>query len=547
MEKGSLADRLRGYLTTTLPLGPSDAAEIKDLEVAARLFDPHNDSFNTLLRRDLSVLIGRRGSGKTALLNSYTYRPFLDKYFKPHVNRAASDYRAYDLVIAIETYKHFDDMQKLVVRDANVFRPVEAIVEDWASVVTDYFFARLVAEELDAHRSTRAIEQLRLYLDQDEDDYKRYVREMVWGVKLLDKLKRLVRGDASKYPTRLNREDALAFAVEHLTETKRRALIVFDSMDEYNISNDAFNRTLAALIRFISHFNSRQEQVRIKLVLPSEIFPEINRASANPLKDLVNVDQLSWVPTELEQIAAHRFRLFLELYDSDYAIELSDLDLNKRHIVHSFWRRFFPVAHKNAYGVNEDPMTYVLRHTQLLPRQFLMILQQIIVKSCRATGGYREFKTAAISEAIDAMEPRIAAEILGAFSHIYPRAEELCKPVFANFPTVFTYEELEDKWRKKGRPVAKTLFPEFDTPQFAEMLVRMGIIGIGHVETERYYEGRFGYDSLDPANIGDGHELCLHPIFSKKFNAGGNAKRKAIIPKGIVSPLSPDQAEPDRS
>jgi hypothetical protein len=203
--------------------------------------------------------------------------------------------------------------------------------------------------------------------------------------------------------------------------------------------------------------------------------------------------------------------------------------------VRAFWSRFFQAPQKNGFDANEDAMTYVLRHTQLLPRQFLMILQQIITRSHKLTGGYREFKARAVTEAIVAMEPRIATEILRAFAHVYPKAEQLCKPVFANFPTVFSYEELEDKWRKKGRAVARATAPEFDTPQFCEMLVRMGIIGIARVETDRYYEGEFGYDSLDPTNIGDGHELCLHPIFSKKFNAAGNEKRKAIIPKGIVN------------
>lgn len=528
-----LADRLRHYLTPESPLGPSDAAEIHDVEVAARLFDPHNESFNTLLRRDLSVLIGRRGSGKTALLNSYRYRPFLDQYFKPHL-RLASDYRSYETVTGIEAYKHFDDMQKLVVRDIAVFRPVEAIVDDWASIVTDYFFARLVSAEIDADRNTDAIDRLRAYLHQDEDDFKLHVRETVWGVKLFDRLRNLVRRAPASPEIRLSRDDALALAVEHLTQTDSRALIVFDSMDEYDIRNSTFNRTLAALLRFISQFNSRQDYIKIKLVLPSEIFPEINRASANPLKDFVNVDQLTWAPTELEQIAAHRYRLFLDMHDHDHAVELSELDLSKRHTPHAFWARFLPHSHVNGYGVAEDPLTYVLRHTQLLPRQFLMIMQRIIVKSYAATGGYREFKAAAITEAIDAIEPRIANEVLRAFSHVYPIAEELCKPVFANFPNVFTYEQLEDKWRKKGRPVAQVLAPEFDTPQFTEMLIRMGIIGVGHDETERYHEGQFGYDSLDPINIGEGQPLCLHPIFSKRFNAIGNPRGKAVLPKGIV-------------
>jgi hypothetical protein len=543
MDKDSLAARLRGYLKPSTPLGPTDASRIHDVEVAARLFDPHNDSFKTLLRRDLSVLTGRRGSGKTALLNSYAYRPFLDKFARPSIRSASSDYRTYDIVIEIETYKHFDDMQKLVVRNSAAFRPVEAVVDDWESIVLDYFFARLVALDADNEIVAAATAQLRHYLHQDVTDYKHEIRAMVWGSGLIDKLKHLVHHNAPNPDVRLNREDALGIAVEHLNATDRCAVIVFDSMDEYDIENVVFNRTLAALIRFISDFNTRQDKITVKLGLPSEIYPEINRASANPLKDLVNVDQLTWTAVDLEQIAAHRFRLFLELYDPDYAIELSDLDLEKRHVLRAFWKRFFPSLHPNRFGVLENPMTYVLRHTQLLPRQFRLMLHKIILGTAEVTGGYRKFEPAAITAAIETTESQLANEILGAFAHVYPRAERLIRPVLANFPTVFSYDELENRWRKKGRPVARALVPELEMPQFAEMLLRIGIIGLGHDETERYHEGEFSYDALEPTNIGEGHDLCLHPIFSKHFNAAGNPKHKAILPKGVKASSDADEED----
>src|SRR5262245_60938155 len=125
MRSDELRNRLRAYLTKESPLGPSDAAQITDIEVAAKLFDPHNRSFNTLLRRDLSVLIGRRGSGKTALLNSYKYRPYLDPVPKPVAN-LAFDFKAYDIVLEIVTHRQFEKMQELVARDPDLFRPVEA-------------------------------------------------------------------------------------------------------------------------------------------------------------------------------------------------------------------------------------------------------------------------------------------------------------------------------------------------------------------------------------------------------------------------------------
>jgi hypothetical protein len=534
MADGAMNDRLRNYLTLTSPLGPSDAAKIEDLEVAARLFDPHNTSFNTLLRRDVSVLIGRRGSGKTALLNSYKYRPYLDARDRSVRRNPQSDFRAYEIMLDVITYKHFDNMQRAAAGSTTSFRPIEAIVDQWEVIVTEYLFAKLVADDTVGDRQTRHLETLRRYLNQDQDSAKRKIRKVVWGESILDKLGLASIKRKPRAEPRITPPAALTAAIEHLEATKRRALILFDSMDEYDLKNEIFTRTLGALIRFISHFNAKQDRIKIKLGLPSEIYPEVQDASANPLKDLVSVDHISWTPMELAQIAAYRYRLFLELYRPELAGSIDDYDLSDRHGVHAFWGRFFPATHPNRYAQQEEPLTYVLRHTQLLPRQFLMIMQPIITRSAMLSGGgYAEFKTAAITKAVESVEPLIAKEILRAFHYVYPFANELCKPVFANFPTVFNYDQLEDRWRKKARSLAARRGLGIEMSQFGDMLLRMGIVGFGHDETDRYYEGYFGYDSTTPMTIGDGHELCLHPIFSRHFNSAGNDGRKAVIAKGV--------------
>src|SRR4051794_16752391 len=72
-----LAKQISKYVNRNDPFGPSDASKITNDHVAAALFDPHNNCFNNLLRSDLSIVTGRRGSGKTALLRSYRYRRYL--------------------------------------------------------------------------------------------------------------------------------------------------------------------------------------------------------------------------------------------------------------------------------------------------------------------------------------------------------------------------------------------------------------------------------------------------------------------------------------
>jgi hypothetical protein len=530
-----IADRIRHYVNPNSPLGPSDAAQITDTEVAARLFDPHNKSFNSLLRKDLSVVIGRRGSGKTALLDCYKYRRYLGRIDNLDIAPIGSDFSDYDIVIEIVPYKTFDEMQRQVVKDQTSFRPIESVVDDWSKLITDYFLAKLAAEEHIETIRSHHLTIIQEYLQQDESIFEDEVRQAIWGKSIWSKLKRIWTAKEREEIQYILQDDAMKAAEAHLKKNRKRAVMIFDSMDEYNIGNRAFDRTIGALLRFTDHFNKTYDCIKIKLGLPSEIFPEVQRASGNPLKDLISFDQIQWTPMELAQVAAYRYHLFLELYDSEHGQRLREFNLNHRDDVHRFWSHFFPKTQVNRFGTEEDVMTYVLRHTQLLPRQLFMILQRIVISSQRATGGYREFKSDAIRGSIEEIEPIIAGEIFGAFQHVYSFADAVGKAVFGNFPTIFSYDQLENQWRKKARHQMSKLNIEFEMVHFTEMLVRMGIIGLVQTETDRYYEGQFGYNLLVPFNIGSGNQLCLHPIFSKYFNAVGNPKSKAIIPQEVTT------------
>jgi hypothetical protein len=525
--------RIKQYVSPHAPLGPSDASQIKDVEVAARLFDPHNKSFNSLLRKDLSVVIGRRGSGKTALLNSYRYRPYLGKVSP---DTYGSDFRSYDYVIEITTYKKFQEMQRRIVKDPMIFQPIEAIVDDWGKLIIDYFLASLVAKSGDKVNYSEHLQSIQNYLKQDVNDYENSVRRSVWGISLWSSLKHFLTSEPSDSTDALTREEAVDIAIKFLKIEKKRAVIIFDSMDEYDVGNDAFDRTIGALVRFIAHFNTNYERIKIKLGLPSEIFPEIQRASGNPLKDLVSFDQVQWTAMELMELAAYRYYLFLSLYDPECSDELKHLDLNRRDDVHRFWGRFFSEKQINRYGAEEEATTYILRHTQLLPRQLLMILQRVVVASYKKTGGYRSFPSEVVRGSIEDMESVVAGEVFGAFRHIYPFAEDIGRAVFGNQPTVFSYDQLEDQWRKKARPHMRKMNQDFEMVHFSDMLVRMGILGLIAGETELYYDAKFGYGLLSPFNTGSGNQLCLHPIFSKFFNASGNAKQKPVAPQGASLP-----------
>ena len=63
----------RDFFRVDKPFGPIDASEIKDPQDIRHLFDTQNGIYDEMIRHpSLSVIIGRRGSGKTALLRSAT-------------------------------------------------------------------------------------------------------------------------------------------------------------------------------------------------------------------------------------------------------------------------------------------------------------------------------------------------------------------------------------------------------------------------------------------------------------------------------------------
>lgn len=60
---------LRKYLYYDLPLGPIDSSDIKDPFVHEILFERNNRIYEKISKRP-SVIVGRRGSGKTAFLTN---------------------------------------------------------------------------------------------------------------------------------------------------------------------------------------------------------------------------------------------------------------------------------------------------------------------------------------------------------------------------------------------------------------------------------------------------------------------------------------------
>lgn len=289
----TLRSKLRQYVNPDRPVGPSDAAFLlsTDIALAAALFDPYNHSFNSLLNKSLSVIIGRRGSGKTALLHSYMYTKFLPRL--RHPGHRDFDLNDYHIIIRVESHTQFIHIKELVSQFTDSFVPIEVVVDGWQTAIGSLILQTISQSATSTH--TSAISQIRSYILSDEDVQN--ARDLVRGPGIPALIASLFH--TPDHPEPRNMRDALVLAEHHLQEVKQRAVVLVDSLDQWPVGRHNDDQVICGLTRFAEIFNTQYTRMKLKVCVPAEIYPELTRASANPLKDFAHVDRVKWTSNEL--------------------------------------------------------------------------------------------------------------------------------------------------------------------------------------------------------------------------------------------------------
>jgi hypothetical protein len=224
------------------------------------------------------------------------------------------------------------------------------------------------------------------------------------------------------------------------------------------------------------------------------------------------------------------------LYYPDYLKQLLPLDPTGRADALKLFDAVLPKTITNSAGFQENTISYILRHTQLLPRHFLMLLNSIF----RSNGGTQGLSPFPVSETriisgIRQVEERIVTEIFVAFKLIHPTAEEVCKRCLPELGHKFSMGELHRVYTRKG----KAVFGGDNLFEFQRMLMEIG--ALGRVKpgkaTDVYIQGNFEYTVEHEIAVSHEDELCLHPLFSGIY--GNDQRDRPVYPYGS----DPDDAD----
>jgi hypothetical protein len=152
-----------------------------------------------------------------------------------------------------------------------------------------------------------------------------------------------------------------------MRQRRLAAVVLLDSLDAYSLNSECVANTLRGLLKCVGQFNSPGKVLDARFCLPTELYHGFMDISSNPLKDFEHRVTLQWHAKELLSIAVHRLVLFLRARYPDAFERVRHLNPDQYADALALFYSVFPKTLRNALGVEEQTLPYILRHTQLLP------------------------------------------------------------------------------------------------------------------------------------------------------------------------------------
>ncbi len=504
---------LNRHFNHDTPFGPIDASEIEP-EVMDQLFDKHNRIYEEM-RFNPTMIIGRRGAGKTSFLKSALLED------------------GYQMIIDIPSHTYFREVVESIEEIGEKFLFVEEISEIWNMLLWHCVFVVL---------STRP----------DEDTYLELLKDYLKGIGLVRRRNRnpvsvmkqlvgilkehmisekvtVISEIMEEIPfNQITFSEAREAASQYLEINDIQPIILLDTLENFRLEEGNMQLAISGLLKCQGEFEAKHNNCRIRCCLPSELYHIFLSLSSNPNKDFRRKLMIQWHAGELIKLGAFRFLNYLEVKKSPFYENQNRYNLTTRFGLNAFWNKLMPNVIRNRAGQLENTIAYILRHTQLLPRHFIMYLNAIGQKSRVHFRKHGQYSAKAITEGILETEEVICREILSAYKYVHPNAYKLCEATIPHLPIQFDDGELHQVY---NRHVKGTLHLE-SYLSLRRILIEIGAVGRVKTETDRYIVGEFEYTVPHKLVVSSYEKFCLHPIFLEVFSARRIPTDKPIYPYG---------------
>ena len=513
---------LSNLLTVNEPLGPILHERIVD-EFFDDLVDDDVTAFREIASKPHTLLLGRKGAGKSALITDLRLQ--MQRVAAPSDHRThAGHRRRQDFVISVLTWQHF---HKIVLNVGRHFANDELL----ADLVPSEHFVELWHEIL-WHEIIQHFYDASHYADS---------REILAPVAAYVNATISFEGDP-KRAAKQSFEDARLAVVAYLAHRGANLYFLFDSMDHYPVRHHTFARIFSGLFQALNKVSDDSPRIQVTFCVPEEIEEFMSSSSTNLMKDFASSFRIRWKPIDLLRVVAHRLRLSSRHHDPELYAFCMDFDFSHREHIQQFFARVMPAEITNAQGTSENSLAYIIRHTQLLPRHILDIFNRTLSYHFRKQECFTDISAEAVREGVKESQRIIAAQILHPYEQLYPKLLAACRTILPDLDPICSHSVLR---KTQGRFARKI---EDDIGSIWDALFKMGVLGRSttqsgthshHVEmNDRYCYGQFHFNIDGAFGLATDGEYCFHPVFSRAFGMVRRTNDKRVVYPAHIDLLS---------
>jgi hypothetical protein len=488
-------------------MSPSHAVELRpfgqaDCESELRLLhDQYSDLYfdetpfnDQAVHADTYLIIGRRGSGKTALAQYFSF------------GRALPN----SIYIAVDEPSIYQQVLSDIAAHSSHAREV-AIPK--IEKVWDYVLWCVIFEHARPHSSAVSA-ACNLNCEQHSasgliDSLIRRLHDFLREGKgeLDDSLNLLL----SAGRLQIAKQETLRLAQQ------RPIVIVLDTLEKYDTSNDGLMNALAALIQCAAKFNGLYSArgIHLKVLMSGEVYPFLEEeVLQNPSKSVLDPVHLFWRPKDLLRLISWRFFRYLSAHDIPHPAIKQEIDwTSHKDVLRKMWIPFFGESVQNRQGIEESTFYYVLRHTQMRPRQ-LILLCNSIAKLAQRDGTFPSIRPEHLRDGVMQREEDLALEVINSFSSLYPNIARIVDALIGT-PMLFRANELA---RRAPRTASAWNKGTYTQAGFTNLVSELGIVGKIRQKSGAVIEAEFEYSLRRRLGISIDDECAIHPMFYSRLS-----------------------------
>lgn len=294
---------------------------------------------------------------------------------------------------------------------------------------------------------------------------------------------------------------------------KRPIFIAIDTLEKYDVTDLGLMNAIAGLVESAATFNTRYSKsgLHIKVFVSGEIYPYLMEvALQNPLKSVKHPVHMLWRAKDLLRLIAWRYHRFLR--KNNLLVPASRADINwddPRDVLAKAWIPYFGETIVNKRGESEHTFAYVLRHTQMRPRQLIELCNAIASRAVDS-GNFPRYSREDVVRGIDDGEQKLATEIVNSYSRVHDGVAEIVRAL-NKMPMTFLGSELDRRapesaphWRAGG----------YSASAFSRLTVELGIVGrIVNQSDSGHINAEFEYSQRSSMRITHRDNCVIHPMF----------------------------------